>query len=207
MSKNKKKKKLTNLFELANMLVHRFKKLSGLNMKEDELEEIESEISFIHSNLKNDIDCIIKFYKHVEKEKLLIEAEIDILQKEINRLKKRKNAKEQFMNYIKNSFVYVIQLLIPKSDNYDDYKIETTLNSISLSVTESIEIYSSGLIPKEFGKMVFEPSKTKIKEYLKKNEGKADFKGFKVVKNPSVRINQTRTTKSDQFILDLQKTA
>jgi len=133
--------------------------------------EIQQALKINQSELQAKSQGYVSIIKHIEMEEAAIDKEI----KRLSDLKKnRVNAKERLKESLKSAMIH-----------FDVTEIITETNKINFRHSESVEILSEDIIPKEYKKTKLTPEKSKIKKAIK--EGRF-VPGASLVENKNIQI-------------------
>jgi len=140
--------------------------------------ELEQKMEINETNKKTKFENYAKLIRHLE-------GNIEIRNKEAERLGALNQTDEKLIENLKNRLKYTMEL-------YKEDKFDTPLFKFSLRHSESVEIVNGDLIPEQFKTVVTpEPitkiSKNDIKKYLKENE-ESEVAGAVLRKNKTFKI-------------------
>ena len=123
----------------------------------------------------------------------MIDGEIEVIDKEIDRLLSERKARENKRKWLKNRVdTFVKRQFTDENGNLDEegmhkYKLELPHSKISYRKSDSVEVADVEMLPEEYVKTKIEknPDKVAIKNAIK---GGKEIKGAKIVTNYNIQI-------------------
>ena len=176
-----------NLFEINEIM---------MNLLEYHVDEngeiIEDEESFnqLYDSIQLDLQTKLDNTNCLQK---MIDGELSVIDKEIERLTIEKKARERKKEWLKNRVDYFIkQQFTDENGNVDEegihkYKLDLPHSKISYRKSDSVDIFDMDKLPKEYIKVKTEekPDKVAIKDAIKSGE---KINGAKIVTNYNIQI-------------------
>lgn len=175
------------LFEIQDIMYN----LLEYGVSEDgEIIEDEEEFNRLYENIQIDAQTKIDNSNCLCK---VIDGEIDVIDKEIDRLKAEKKSRENKKNWIKNNVDKFIRRQFTNEDGVLDteglnsYKLSLPHSKVSYRRSNSVEITDQNLIPKKYIKTKIEetPDKTAIKKAI---DSGVEVNGAKIITNYNMQI-------------------
>lgn len=176
------------LFDIADdMMV-----LLEYNVDPDTGEVIEDEETFnqLYDSIQVDLQTKLDNTNCLQK---MIDGELSVIDKEIERLTIEKKARERKKEWLKNRVDYFVKRqFTDENGNIDEegihkYKLDLPHSKISYRKSDSIDVFDMDKLPKEYIKVKTEekPDKVAIKDAIKNGK---EVKGAKIVTNYNIQI-------------------
>lgn len=176
-----------NLFEIQDSMMA----LLEYGVDEDGvIIETEEEFNKLYNSIQLDLQTKLDNTNCLQK---MIDGEISVIDKEIERLKSEKKARENKKEWLKNRVDYFVKRqFTDENGNIDTeglhkYKLELPHSKISYRKSDSVEITNLENLPEEYIKVKVEknPDKIAIKDAIKKGK---TIEGAKITTNYNLQI-------------------
>lgn len=177
-----------NLFEIEQSMLN----LLEFNVDDQTGEVIETEEEFnaLYDSIQLDLQTKLDNTNCLQK---MLDGEIEVINKEIDRLQKEKKARENKKEWLRNRVDFFIRKqFIDENGNLDSerlhqYKLTLPHSKIAYRKSDSVDVYNFEELPEKYIKTKIEtsPDKVAIKNAIKDGE---EVKGAKVVTNYNIQI-------------------
>lgn len=176
------------LFEIEDAMYNLLE--YGIDSETGEIIENEEDFNRLYESIQIDAQTKIDNSNCLCK---VIDGEIDVIDKEIERLKSERKSRENKKNWIKNNVDKFIRRQFTNEDGELDteglnkYKLSLPHSKVSYRRSNSVEITDQNLIPKKYIKTKIEesPDKMAIKKAIDNGEV---IDGAKIVVNYNMQI-------------------
>ena len=177
-----------NLFEINESMMNLLE--YHVNDETGEVIETEEEFNELYNSIQLDLHTKLDNTNCLQK---LISGELEVINKEINRLTAEKKARERKIEWLKNRVDYFVKSQFTDENGKIDteglnkYKLDLPHSKISYRKSESVEITNQDLIPSKYirKKVEEKPDKVAIKEDIKNGK---NISGAELITNYNIQI-------------------
>ena len=146
----------------------------GVDDETGEVVQSEEEFNKLYDSIQLDINTKLDNTNCLCK---MLNSEIDLIDKEIERLTKEKKRRQNTVNFLTKRVDYFVRKqFTDENGNLDEtglhkFKLSLPHSQISYRKSESVKVFDETLVPKDYlvEKIEYTVDKKKIKEALKKN--------------------------------------
>ena len=162
----------------------------GVNDETGEVIQSEEEFDKVYDSIQIDINTKLDNTNCLCK---LLDGEIDVINKEIERLQKEKKSRENTRTFLKNRVDFFIRKQCINEDGFLDgeklnkFKLDLPHSKISYRKSENVNVLNTNDIPEEYLKIKTETTidKQKIKEVIKSGK---EVSGCELVTNYNMQV-------------------
>lgn len=162
----------------------------GVNDETGEVIQSEEEFDKLYDSIQIDINTKLDNTNCLCK---LLDGEIDVINKEIERLQKEKKSRENTRTFLKNRVDFFIRKQCINEDGFLDgeklnkFKLDLPHSKISYRKSENVNVLNTNDIPEEYLKIKTETTidKQKIKEVIKSGK---EVSGCELVTNYNMQV-------------------
>ena len=177
-----------NLFEINESMMNLLE--YGVDDQTGEIIETEEEFQALYDSIQLDLQTKLDNTNCLQK---VIDGEIEVINKEIDRLQKEKRARENKKEWLKNRVDFFIRQQFTNEDGTLDteglhqYKLSLPHSKIAYRKSDSVDVYDFEHLPEKYIKTKIEtsPDKVAIKNAIKDGES---IEGAKLVTNYNIQI-------------------
>lgn len=177
-----------NLFEINESMMNLLE--YGVDDQTGEIVETEEEFQALYDSIQLDLQTKLDNTNCLQK---VIDGEIEVINKEIDRLQKEKRARENKKEWLKNRVDFFIRQQFTNEDGTLDteglhqYKLSLPHSKITYRKSDSVDVYDFEHLPEKYIKTKIEtsPDKVAIKNAIKDGES---IEGAKLVTNYNIQI-------------------
>ena len=177
-----------NLFEINESMMNLLE--YGVDDQTGEIIETEEEFQALYDSIQLDLQTKLDNTNCLQK---VIDGEIEVINKEIDRLQKEKRARENKKEWLKNRVDFFIRQQFTNEDGTLDteglhqYKLSLPHSKITYRKSDSVDVYDFEHLPEKYIKTKVEssPDKIAIKNAIKDGES---IEGAKLVTNYNIQI-------------------
>lgn len=177
-----------NLFEIQASMMNLLE--YGVDDQTGEIVETEEEFDALYDAIQLDLQTKLDNTNCLQK---IIDGEIEVIDKEIDRLQKEKKSRERKKEWLRNRVDFFIrQQFLNENGELDteglhQYKLTLPHSKISYRKSDSVDVYDFEHLPEKYIKTKIEtsPDKVAIKNAIKDGE---EISGAKIITNYNIQI-------------------